>query len=224
MSWLARCTEEFTPIVNNGVDKSKYVHLDLSLLNKELTDVDLSNPQAIQAYINSIYLQKNASTAFGGYLERRGIYRRSNYFRNSDSETERNIHLGIDIWREEATQVIAPLDGRIHSFQNNTHFGDYGPTIILEHSFENKTFYTLYGHLSLESILKLKVGQLIEKGTSFCKLGDESVNGNYAPHLHFQVILDLNGKTGDYPGVCSAKDLVFYKSNCPDPNLILKIV
>ena len=49
------------------------------------------------------------------------------------------------------------------------------------------------------------------------------VNGDYPPHLHFQIINDLQGNFGDYLGVCSANELDFYKENCPDPNLILKL-
>ncbi|RTL14452.1 MAG: peptidase M23, partial [Flavobacteriaceae bacterium] len=34
----------------------------------------------------------------------------------------------------------------------------------------------------------------------------------------------MEGKIGDYPGVCNEKTLLFYKSNCPDPNFLLKIM
>jgi hypothetical protein len=54
-------------------------------------------------------------------------------------------------------------------------------------------------------------------------LGLPPINGDYAPHLHFQIIIDMENKKGDYPGVCSSKTLAFYLQNCPDPNLLLKI-
>ena len=101
--------------------------------------------------------------------------------------------------------------------------GNYGPTIILEHQVENLTFYTLYGHLSLDSINKIKIGQQFKKSETIATLGDATVNGDYAPHLHFQIIKDMGVHKGDYPGVCSAADLDFYLKNCPDPNLLLKI-
>ena len=68
----------------------------------------------------------------------------------------------------------------------------------------------------------LKVGQTFNRGESIATLGDASVNGDYPPHLHFQIIKDMQGLKGDYPGVCSRLDLNFYLSNCPDPNLLLK--
>jgi murein DD-endopeptidase MepM/ murein hydrolase activator NlpD len=142
---------------------------------------------------------------------------------NDNQSDERNIHIGLDLWIKAGTKVLAALDGQIHSFQNNTALGDYGPTLILKHQIENFTFYTLYGHLSLESLNNKKVGAIVKKGETIASLGSPPINGDYAPHLHFQIIIDLENKTGDYFGVCSKKDLHFYAKNCPDPNLLLKI-
>ena len=160
--------------------------------------------------------------AYGGYLEERNLYRRSLHFKNETIE-ERNIHIGIDLWTQAGTAVVCPLDGWIHSFKNNDAVGDYGPTIILKHQLENSIFYTLYGHLSLESIQNLKIGTFFKKGEQLARLGDSSENGDYAPHLHFQIIKNIGNYMGDYPGVCSKSDLDFYKENCPNPNLLLKI-
>lgn len=101
--------------------------------------------------------------------------------------------------------------------------GDYGPTIILEHQIENITFHTLYGHLSLDSLKDKKVGNFVQKGQQIATLGLPLINGDYAPHLHFQIIMDMENKIGDYPGVCNSNTLAFYLQNCPDPNLLLKI-
>ena len=49
------------------------------------------------------------------------------------------------------------------------------------------------------------------------------MNGDYAPHLHFQIIKNIADYEGDYPGVSSKNDLDFYSANCPDPNLVLKL-
>ena len=84
-------------------------------------------------------------------------------------------------------------------------------------------FYTLYGHLSLSSIENLKVGDVVLQGTVIGFLGDSSVNGDYAPHLHFQIIKDLEDNFGDYPGVSSEENKEFYSRNCPDPNFLLKM-
>ena len=85
------------------------------------------------------------------------------------------------------------------------------------------TFYTLYGHLSLKSISHLKVGMAFKQGDLLGDLGKPDVNGDYPPHLHFQIIKDIQEFKGDYPGVCSKKHLDFYLKNCPDPNTLLKL-
>ena len=145
------------------------------------------------------------------------------YFNYENSEDERNIHLGIDLWAEVNSKIHTPLDATIHSFKNNTNHGDYGPTLILKHNIEDETFYTLYGHLSLASIEGLKIGVEVKQGEQIATLGTAEVNGDYPPHLHFQIIKDIQDFKGDYPGVSNQLDLEFYKENCPNPNLLLDI-
>ena len=67
------------------------------------------------------------------------------------------------------------------------------------------------------------MGQVFRAGAIIATLGDASVNGDYPPHLHFQIIRDIQGFEGDYPGVCSKNELDFYLENCPNPNLLLKL-
>ena len=81
----------------------------------------------------------------------------------------------------------------------------------------------MYGHLSLASIQDLEVGVEVKKGEYIATLGTAEVNGDYPPHLHFQIIKDIQEYKGDYPGVSNQLDLAFYKENCPDPNLLLKL-
>jgi len=198
--FIAGVTQEFTPVLSSEFQKQDYMKIDLSLANQDLKKVDVSSSDSIEKYINKQLIQNDAKVAYGGYKEVRGIYRRSTHFNQSDPETERNIHLGLDLWCSAGTRVLAPLEGKIHSFKNNINYGDYGPTIILEHTIAQVTFYTLYGHLSTDSIATLSIGQFFDQGQEIASLGDNSVNGSYAPHLHFQVIRDLQGYAGDYPG------------------------
>ena len=86
-----------------------------------------------------------------------------------------------------------------------------------------ETFYTLYGHLSTDSIKDVQIGTVIAQGEIIGNVGSSAVNGDYAPHLHFQIIRNLARNFGDYPGVASENDISFYINNCPDPNLLLKL-
>jgi murein DD-endopeptidase MepM/ murein hydrolase activator NlpD len=209
------CTVLF--VIDNTIPKSEYCIIDLSENNTELADLDLTSAVEVENYIDSYLLNHDATIAFGGYLEKRNIYKRSTYFNSQpDSKDERNIHLGIDVWCKTGTQVITPFEGVIHSFENNLNHGDYGPTIILKHTFGELSFHTLYGHLSIESLENLVVGEYVNQGQVIAQIGDSTVNGDYAPHLHFQVILDIQDFKGDYPGVCSENTLSFYSDNCPE--------
>ncbi|MEO7977241.1 peptidoglycan DD-metalloendopeptidase family protein [Flavobacterium sp.] len=212
-----------TKVINPDVDFSNYIPLDLSVNNPELFERNFENAQDFEIFISDFLNKNDGKVAYGGYIETRNIYKRSIIFKN-DTIPERNIHIGIDLWINAGTSVLAALDGKLHSFKNNEGTGDYGPTIILEHEIENEKFYTLYGHLSLESIKNLNVGTFYKKGEKIATIGNSEVNGDYAPHLHFQIIKNIENYWGDYPGVCSKNDLNFYIENCPDPNLLLKII
>ena len=220
---IADLSSSFIPVIDPDFKPSEYTPLDLSTANTSLDVKVLKDPKKHHAQLQDFLKERQAKVAYGGYLEQRKLYDRSDYFQAEDPGDKRNIHLGIDLWCEAGTTVIAPLDGTIHSFQENTNFGDYGPTIILKHKMEDVTFHTLYGHLSKRSLEGLEIGKKIKAGDQIATLGQPFENGDYAPHLHFQIIIDMQGKKGDYPGVCSKNMLDFYKKNCPDPNLLLNI-
>ena len=115
----------------------------------------------------------------------------------------------------------APLDGEVHSFANRQVWGDYGPVIILRHELDGVEFHTLYGHLAETSLDGLRDGKAIPAGAAFAQIGARPTNGNWPPHLHFQVIADMQGNRGDYPGVVRANELDYYRRNCPDPTCLL---
>jgi murein DD-endopeptidase MepM/ murein hydrolase activator NlpD len=213
---------ESAKVISNDIVYADYVALDLSVTNENLATQKLATAKDYENYIQHYLENHKAKIAFGGYIEHRNLYQRSTVFKNKQSD-ERNIHIGLDLWINDSAPIYAALKGKIHSFQNNDAIGDYGPTIILEHEIEGYTFHTLYGHLSLDSLMGKKEGDFVEKGEQIATLGLPPINGDYAPHLHFQIIIDMENKKGDYPGVCSSKTLAFYLQNCPDPNLLLKI-
>jgi peptidoglycan LD-endopeptidase LytH len=192
---------------------------DLTAANPDLHTLDLADTEAFTAYMNAQMQNRGVKVALGGYGEDRFLYHRSPHFSGAELRT---IHLGIDLWADAGTPVMAPLPGKVHSFANNAAFGDYGYTILLEHTLESLTFYTLYGHLSADSVENLTEGDSMEAGETFARLGEPHENGNWTPHLHFQIMLNLMGKRGDFPGVAARSEKDFYLQNCPDPNLILQ--
>lgn len=213
---------ESVKVIDNSISHSQYTPINLSVSNVDLSKIDMEIAGDFETYIENILQKNEAKVAFGGYNEVRNLYKSSLLF-NDKTREERNIHIGMDLWIKSGTPILAALDGTVHSFGFNAGKGNYGPTIILKHSLENYVFYTLYGHLSMESIAEIEIGSLFKKGQQIATLGNPSVNGGYSPHLHFQIIKKIEDYIGDYPGVCSKKDLDYYLENCPDPNLLLKI-
>lgn len=210
-------------VIDRSITLDEYVYIDISSTNKELSSIDHSNSGDLNTYINNYLAKNKAKVAYGGYLEVRDIYKRHSEFACSDTRMERNIHLGMDFWCAAKTPVLAVLRGKVHSFQNNKDLGDYGPTIILEHYIQGERFYSLYGHLSLDSLDDLYVGKEVEDGEVIGYVGEMDVNGDYSPHLHFQLIEDIQDLYGDYPGVSCQENIGFYKENCPDPNMLLNL-
>nr|WP_293834569.1 peptidoglycan DD-metalloendopeptidase family protein [uncultured Arsenicibacter sp.] len=198
-----------------------YLILDFSATNPDLATLDLTDTAVFSDYVFDKLRQSGAAVGVGGYNEHRVIYRRSAHFQQTADPRE--IHLGIDLWAEAGTPVYAPLDGVVHSFQDNNNFGDYGPTIILVHQYEGKPLYSLYGHLSRTSLEGLYEGKPVQAGETIAEIGPYPENGNWPPHLHFQLMTNMLGLKGDFPGVCSLRDRDRYLAICPDPNRFLGI-
>ncbi len=211
----------FGRIVNFDFNNNPFYIFDFTEKNADLLGLDLSNQQKFIDYVFETMKKHNCEIGIGRYDEDRIIYRRGTLF--AQNEEARSLHLGIDIWAKAGTEIFAPINAVVHSFQDNAHLGDYGPTIILEHILEDKKFYTLYGHLSRESLVGLETGKEILKGEKIATIGEYEVNGNWPAHLHFEIISDMQNKTGDFPGVGKPSEREMWLELCPDPNLILQI-
>jgi len=217
---LRRHPYTFAPVFEADLNTAAVCLLDFTAANQLLQHTDLRNTAAFNEAVQHMLHQQGARIGVGGYLENRFIYQRSAHF---DVQAQsRNLHLGVDVWLEAGTPVFTPLDATVHSFQDNANFGDYGPTIILQHELEGVTFYTLYGHLTRTSLAGLHVGKRFNKGDKIAEVGPYPENGDWPPHLHFQVISDMAGRTGDLPGVATLAKKGKYSALCPNPNLILQ--
>ncbi len=210
----------FSPLLGELLTPENTLSLDFSEANEALAAVDLSDTASFNAFVFGKLQQAGKKYGIGGYLEKRAIYRRSEVFATAAADF-RNIHLGVDIWAAAGSPVFAPLDGKVHSFQDNRGFGNYGPTLILSHELAGKTLYSLYGHLSRVNLAQFELGREVAAGEQLCEIGPFPENGDWPPHLHFQLIWDLGELWGDYPGVAAEKDLDYYRQNCPDPAPLL---
>ncbi|RFZ82800.1 peptidase M23 [Mucilaginibacter terrenus] len=205
---------------NSATDK--LLPLDLTAANSELTAELLADTKAFGRWIDQKLAAAEARYAIGGYMEHRTIYSRSAHFNTADEP--RRLHLGIDIWGNAGTPVYAPIDGVVHSFADNNNFGDYGPTIILQHNVNGLTLFSLYGHLSRKSLEGPYEGKAVKADEQIATLGADDENGQWPPHLHFQLMLDNGGMRGDYPGVGKYSQKEMYVQNIPDPRLLLRFI
>jgi len=217
-------TEKFHPVVPFDPEKDRIISFDLTRANQAINEDVLNDLPSFIHYINDLLNSNDARYGIGGYAEHRDIYAGSKVFDPKIEGTKpRRLHLGTDIWGKPYTAVMAPYTGMVHSFANNNSKGDYGATIILSHHTGTISFYTLYGHLSLNSLKDLQEGNRIEAGEVFAEFGIPAENGNWPPHLHFQIIRDIDSWKGDYPGVCAIDEKDKWLSNSPDPDVILQL-
>ena len=201
---------------------NRVANLDMSVGSTLLGNPsEYSDPEVSEFRLKQYRKHNPESIFLNGYLEARPFYSTDAFKSEGNNGPQyRTVHLGTDFWIPAITPVHAPFDGIVKILNNNAYDKDYGPMIILEHSFGNILFYTLYGHLSLSSLDILKVGQSIKQGELIAYIGNSYENGNWAPHLHFQIILDLLGNDENFNGVALPSEIDVWKSICPDPNFI----
>lgn len=212
---VARNRDRFSPMFEPALTAQNTMYMELSNPGDALAKLDEA---ALDAEIFERIESAGAIAGVGGYLENRSVYKDTELFQG---DAERCIHIGVDVFLPSGCAVHAPLDASVHSFADRQVYGDYGPVIILRHQLDGFEFFSLYGHLSQASLNGLSQGRAISQGENFAEIGARPINGNWTPHLHFQLIRDMQGMRGDYPGVVRAEELDFYRVNCPDPSALL---
>lgn len=218
---LAAHRGRFEPVIPFNVRAGGMVVFDFTAASSDFAQIDINDVAGFTERLFERIADAELPVGVGRYDEDRVLYRHSPLF---DGEIERrSIHLGIDLFVVEGTEVMTPLPAHVHSVADNTGLGNYGPTVILEHRLDDFRFWTLYGHLGRHSVVRLEMGQPLNAGEEFAVVGDHPENGNWPPHLHFQVIADLQGHSGDFPGVAAPSERGRWLEICPDPNLILGI-
>ena len=223
-SWLTENRHRFAPLLGTALTSDDvHVH-DFSVTSLAIGTFDVWRDQRrFSELVDKELASTGARAGVGRYDEVRAIYT-TDLFRveGNDGPEWRTVHVGIDVGAAPGTAIHAPLDGTIHSLRDNNAPGDYGPTVVLEHqSSDHPTFWTLYGHLSRESLTRLAVGQRLVAGDLLGRLGDVSENGGWWPHVHVQVICDLLGRSGDFQGVARPNERGVMVSVSPDPSPLL---
>jgi len=224
--WLKASAGSAASILDADVKTAPSLVFDLSVGSTFLgAKPGVVNSPDVRARFSAEVKQAGAAFGVGRYDEARLVYT-SPLFGASNNPTDerRTVHLGIDLFVEPGTRLRAPLDGVVFATANNAAPLDYGPLVILQHETgDGEKFFTLYGHLTKETLVRLKPGQRVGRGEEFARVGTGEENGGWTPHVHFQIILDLLDLGADFPGVAYASQRSVWTSLSPDPNLLLGI-
>ena len=224
LSWLGKNRADFTPVTDIDLKTDPICVFDLGIASPMIpAGTDMTDPVVMTGILFSEMKTRGALAGIGKYNEARSIYTEKTFEVPGETRTEkRTIHLGVDIYRQTGSNVYALMEGKVHSFHDNNDHLDYGPTLILEHeTSEGLVFYSLYGHLTRDSIAGLKPGTRIAKGLKIGSIGDIHENGGWPPHLHFQVMTHMLGASGNFPGVTQPSRRKIWTSICPDPTASL---
>jgi 4-aminobutyrate aminotransferase-like enzyme/Ser/Thr protein kinase RdoA (MazF antagonist) len=203
------------------------VILDLSVDGPDAADP--ARPDEADDWTRRVFRRiedEGAAVGIGRYDEVRACYTSAAFASKADERTEmRTVHLGIDLFVPPGTPVLAPLDGVVHACRDNAQRLDYGPTVILRHEVVGAgiSFFTLYGHLSPETLETVEEGARVERGERIGWVGDRPRNGDWPPHLHIQLIADLLGEHGTFPGVAAPGQRDVWRSLCPNPGQLLHL-
>ncbi|MFN2179165.1 MAG: aminotransferase class III-fold pyridoxal phosphate-dependent enzyme, partial [Candidatus Promineifilaceae bacterium] len=233
-SWLRENQPSFAALLPLDSRTAEPLVFDWSVGSEELPQLESAGSKdEVGKILFARMRHAGTPLGIGRYNEARLVYATDAFEdplgRAGASGEQRTIHIGLDLFMPPGAPVFAPLPGTVHSFRDNDASMDYGPTIILEHRVKDTlTFYTLYRHMSRDSLSGLAAGQEVVMGQEIGRIGGSDENGGWVPHrsaelaacLHFQIVGDLLGHEGDFPGVVPAGQRDVWLSLCPDPNLI----
>jgi len=222
-AWLRERAGSFAPVLDADLSRDALV-FDLGASSLFLgADPAAAETARLTESIAAELRRAGKRVGVGRYAEARAFYATPAFGASGDEEG-RTVHLGIDLFVPPGTPVRAPLDGTVHLLANNAARLDYGPLVVLRHDpVPGVSFFTLYGHLSLDTLDGLRIGQRVAAGEAFARVGAPPTNGDWAPHVHVQVVLDLLSLDRDFPGVARASETGLWTALSPDPNLLLRI-
>jgi len=213
-AWLRSSNFNPRPVIKTD---GRALTLDLSAASGSLgPNLQQLDVHGLSRLIDRAMRAQGTEYAFGRWGEHRALYN-SEHFSAGGTES-RTVHMGIDLFCPALTAVYAPLDGRVEIVANNARELDYGPLLVLRHRAPGGAgFFTLYGHLDLAGVQALAPGQQVTAGEHIADIGSPPGNGNWPPHLHFQVILDLLDLGADFPGVAYRSQQAFWLAMSPHP-------
>jgi 4-aminobutyrate aminotransferase-like enzyme/Ser/Thr protein kinase RdoA (MazF antagonist) len=226
VSWLRSARDKISPVLGRDLGGDRCLVADLGVGSLLLgANPAASETPALTETVFNAMKSAGAEVLVGRYGEARPLYSSPIFGgERSPIDERRTIHLGMDLFVEPRSPVHAPLAGTVHVVANNARQQDYGPLVILRHATEGgDEFFTLYGHLGEDTFELVSPGDPVSGGQRIGSVGAPPSNGDWPPHLHFQLIVDLLDMNADFPGVGYASQCGVWRALSPDPNVVLGV-
>jgi 4-aminobutyrate aminotransferase-like enzyme/Ser/Thr protein kinase RdoA (MazF antagonist)/murein DD-endopeptidase MepM/ murein hydrolase activator NlpD len=227
VEWLRTQADRVAPLTGRDLRVAPVLGLDLSAGSPLVASDPAENAaEPLARRLFDAIRHAGAEAGVGGYDEARIIYAADAFVSGQVTDERRTVHIGIDVTRPAGSPLFAPLDGVVHGFEDAQARLDYGPVIVLRHDIpgdEPVSFFTLYGHLERRSLEGLFAGKPIRAGEQFAAIGAPPDNGDWWPHVHFQIITDMLDVPCNFNGVAPASQRATWLSLSPDPNLLLQV-
>lgn len=181
----------------------------------------LLDPAVCQSFIQECHRRHQTDYSFGGWMESRSVLWQGSYL----DEDERHIHLGVDYNVPEGTGIsVHRSSSVIRVDDDHPEAHGWGNRVIVHD--QQADVMVVFAHL--DTPVGIRIGDTLEPGHIFAKVGDPSKNGGWFPHLHVQLIKPdyyhflLKNDLRDLDGYGKVEDINFLKSNFPDPTAYLK--
>ncbi len=219
--WLEANAHSFSPVIRPEVRRPRVTVFDFSAGSPDAGILQGLDGVGFDRYCEEKIERQGADFGIGTYGEDRTIYKGA-AFETTASHVRRSVHIGIDLFAPAGEPVHAPLPGTVAFIHDDAVAFGFGPTVLLQHQTgDGDIFWTLYGHLSRATVARLVPGQKIAAGEAFAAFGPRPENGEWPPHLHFQILTDHLGLEARMHGVGTLAQWQIWQQIAPDPSVIL---
>ncbi|HET6620395.1 MAG TPA: aminotransferase class III-fold pyridoxal phosphate-dependent enzyme, partial [Dongiaceae bacterium] len=174
-------------------------------------------PEEADRLWRAIAAKDGTELGIGPWGEQRPVYSSDAFRSLFDPDLRRTMHLGLDLFAPAGSNVRTPLDATVVDLYETDVPLDYGHAVLLRHEPEGLAFYSLWGHLSAQTVRDRKVGEQLRAGEVIGQLGDTHENGNWQPHVHIQLITYRPERAADIIGAGEPGYRDVWRDLFPDP-------
>ena len=218
MGWIAANRGKLRPVLNRAPALLRKAMVPFGDPLHAIAKASAARrPEEAERLWRGIADKDGIELGIGPWGEERPVYS-SDAFRSVFApDQRRSLHLGLDLFAPAGTDIFTPLDATVADLFETDIPLDYGHAVLLRHEPEGGAFYSLWGHLSAQTVRERKVGERLRAGDLIGQLGATHENGNWQPHVHIQLITYEPERAGDVIGAGEAGYRGVWEELFPDP-------